>query len=96
MKKLQGFSVIGLIIGIVIAALLGVATYAIIDGNNKAVNFNNYDFYSVIEPTEDNGNIGDHVKGDPNAPVLIFEYADYQWWLARKDGGDWELVSWGY
>lgn len=24
------------------------------------------------------------------------EYADYQWWLARKDGGDWELVSWGY
>ena len=24
------------------------------------------------------------------------EYTDYQWWLARKDGGDWELVSWGY
>ena len=24
------------------------------------------------------------------------EYTDYQWWLARADGGDWELVSWGY
>ncbi len=24
------------------------------------------------------------------------EYTDYQWWLARTDGGDWELVSWGY
>ena len=24
------------------------------------------------------------------------EYEDYQWWLARTDGGDWELLSWGY
>ena len=24
------------------------------------------------------------------------EYTDYQWWLARTDGGAWELVSWGY
>ncbi len=24
------------------------------------------------------------------------EYEDYQWWLARAEGGDWELLSWGY
>ena len=24
------------------------------------------------------------------------DYTDYQWWLARTDGGQWELVSWGY
>ncbi len=24
------------------------------------------------------------------------EYKDYQWWLARKRNGGWELVSWGY
>ena len=24
------------------------------------------------------------------------EYADYQWWLARAEGGGWQLVSWGY
>lgn len=24
------------------------------------------------------------------------EYTDYQWWLARRDGGGWEVVSWGY
>ena len=24
------------------------------------------------------------------------EYADYQWWLARTEGGDWELLTWGY
>lgn len=78
MKRLHGFSVAGIVIGILVVALLGIATYVIIDGNNKATDFNNYDFYSVIEPDGNNGNIGDHVKGDPNAPVLIFEYADYQ------------------
>lgn len=78
MKKLQGFSVVGLIVGIALAAFLGVATFMIIDGNNKATDYSNYDFYSVIEKNEDNGGIGDHVKGKEDAPVLVFEYADYQ------------------
>ena len=78
MKKLKGFSVAGVVIAVLVVALLGVATYAIIDGNNKATDFGKYDFNTVIEPNNDNGNIGDHVKGDENAPVLIFEYADYQ------------------
>ncbi len=78
MKKRKGFSVAGVVIGVLVVILLGVATFAIIDGNNKATNFDNYDFYSIIEPNNDNGNIGDHVKGSTDAPVLIFEYADYQ------------------
>lgn len=78
MRKFQGFSVAGVIIGAVVVAFLAIATFLIIDGNNKATDFNEYDFYSVIEPTKDNGNIGDHVKGSADAPVLIFEYADYQ------------------
>ena len=77
MKK-RGFSVVGVIIGVLVVALIGIAAYMVIDGNNKATNFNNYDFYTAIEPTKDNGDIGDHVKGDKNAPVLIFEYADFQ------------------
>lgn len=24
------------------------------------------------------------------------EYTDYEWWLARTDGGEWEAVTWGY
>jgi len=78
MKKLKGFSVAGIIIGILVVALIAVATYVIIDGNNKATDFASYDFNTIIGPNKDNGNIGDHVKGDKNAPVLIFEYADYQ------------------
>ena len=78
MKRLKGFSAIGVIIGVVAVALIGIVAFVVINGNNKATDFNEYDFYSVIEPTSDNGNIGDHIKGDANAPVLIFEYADYQ------------------
>ena len=25
-----------------------------------------------------------------------YEYKNWEWCLARSDGGDWELVSWGY
>ena len=78
MKKVKGFSVIGVIVGVLIVAAIGVAAYFVIDGNNKATDFSKYDFYSVIPANKDNGSIGDHVKGDANAPVLIFEYADYQ------------------
>ena len=76
MKK--GFSTVGAIIVIAIIAALGIGGYIVIDGNNKATDFSKYDFYSVIAADEHNGNIGDHVKGNPDAPVKIFEYADYQ------------------
>ena len=78
MRQRKGFQAVGLIIGIAVAVLIIIAAVVVINGNNNATNFDNYDFYSVIEPTKDNGNIGDHVKGDKDAPVVIFEYADFQ------------------
>lgn len=79
MKKRTGFATVaGIAIALVFAILIGLGTWLVIDGNNKATNFEDYDFFSVIEPDVHNGNIGDHVKGDKNAPLLIFEYADFQ------------------
>ena len=82
MKK-RGFSVVGVIIGVAVVVFIGIATWLVIDGNNKATNFDDYDFYSVISPDVHNGNIGDHVKKDKDGtytgePVYIFEYADFQ------------------
>lgn len=70
--------VIGAIFGVLVAGVLGYFTYTLIDGNSKITDFNKYDYYSVIPATEDNGNIADHVKGSADAPVLVFEYADFQ------------------
>ena len=78
MKIAKGFSVAALIICVTAVALIGIGAYLVIDGNNKATDFDDYNFYSIIEPDENNGNIGDHVKGSKDAPALIFEYADYQ------------------
>ena len=78
MKTTKGFSVIALIVCVAVVALIGVGAYFVIDGNNNATDFDDYNFYSVIEPDKNNGDIGDHVKGDKDAPVIIFEYADYQ------------------
>ena len=43
------------------------------------------DFHS---PTEEN--MGG-TAWDPDS-----DYTDYQWWLARPEGGEWEVMSWGY
>ena len=78
MKYRQGFQAVGIVIGIVVALLLIFATCMVINANNNAVNYDNYDFYSVIEADKYNGQIGDHVKGDKDAPVVVIEYADFQ------------------
>lgn len=84
MRKHRGFSKFG-VAAIIVAALaaIGGLTWLVIDGNNKATNFDDYDFNSVISPDVHNGNIGDHTKKDKDgtyegSPVLIFEYADFQ------------------
>ena len=78
MKKLNGFSGVYVVITLAILALVGAGAWFVMDGNNKATDFNEFDFYSVIEGSEANGGIGDHVKGKEDAETLIFEYADYQ------------------
>ena len=78
MKKLKGFSIGAAIAIIACVAFIGIASFLVIDANSKATNYNDYDFYSIIGPDVHNGYIGDHVKGDEKAPVLIFEYADFQ------------------
>lgn len=78
MKKLKGFSIAGIIGVVTVIAFILIAGFLVVDGVNKSTDYNSYDFYSVIGPNEHNGYIGDHVKGDEEAPVLFFEYADFQ------------------
>lgn len=78
MKRMKGFSVASAVAIVVVVALIGIAAWMVIDGNNKATDFSKYNFFSVIEADNDNGGIGDHVKGNKDAQVLVFEYADYQ------------------
>ena len=78
MKTNQGSVKVGIIATIIAMAFVIVATVLVINANNSATDYDNYNFYSIISPDSHNGEIGDNVKGDKNAPVLIFEYADFQ------------------
>ena len=45
---------------------------------SSRIDYSKYDLSTIIAPTDDNGNLEEHIKGDKNAPVKIVEYADYQ------------------
>lgn len=83
MKNNRGFSAVAVVAIIAVVALAVVATFLVIDGNNKSTDFSKYNYYSVIDGDVHNGNIGDHVKTDKDGsytgtPLYIYEYADYQ------------------
>lgn len=63
--------VLGFVFGVAALILIG---FGVISANNR----NNDNYCRIMEPSEENGFIGDHVKGSSDAPVLIFEYADFQ------------------
>ena len=67
---------IGGIVGIVLAF---VALIAITQLQNKAdIDYKAYDLNSVIAADENTGGLAENVDGDPDAPVLLYEYGDYQ------------------
>ncbi len=64
--------IFGCVLGVALAALVG---YGIFNATNSTPNG---DYNQVLGPSEENGFIGDHVKGSADAPVKIIEYADFQ------------------
>ena len=82
---------LGVIIGVVlaIAALAGILLIA--QNHNKirtfsyqdtvklseSINYDAYNPHSIIEADENTGHLAEKIKGDQNAPVIIYEYADY-------------------
>lgn len=62
----------------ILVIFVGIVGWRLADKKANSVDYSKYDTNSYIEANDDNGQIADHIKGDKNAPVLIFEYADYQ------------------
>lgn len=68
----------GIIIGVIAIAFLGLVGISLMQAQPKE----KYDLSQIIVAQEDGndqtGGFGDLVEGDPEAPVIIFEYGDYQ------------------
>lgn len=78
MKKGMSNLVATIIVAAVAILLLGGIILAAISKKASEIDFSKYDVNSIVDANDDNGNIADHVKGNKDASVVIFEYADYQ------------------
>lgn len=63
---------------VIAVAFLGIVIWRLADKQATQVDYSNYNINSYIDANENNGGIADHVKGSKDAPVVIFEYADFQ------------------
>jgi len=67
-----------IIIGIIVLCFGGLVTWSVINSKQNAINFSEYDSSGIIPPSDSNGQIGDHIRGDVNSSVILIEYADFQ------------------
>ncbi|MBQ3310208.1 thioredoxin domain-containing protein [Candidatus Saccharibacteria bacterium] len=67
-----------IIVLLIVLAFGGLLTWSLIQKSEAAPNYADFNANGVIEANKYNGEIADHVFGNAEAPVLIFEYADYQ------------------
>jgi len=68
----------GIIIGVLVASFVALIGVSIYQGGKSAIDYEQYDFNTVLEPNAESGEIGEMIMGNPDAPVKIFEYGDYQ------------------
>lgn len=61
------------IIGVLILAFVGLVGISIAQNSVSQAEIS-----VVHEPSDDNGGFGEMIDGDPDAPVKIYEYGDYQ------------------
>lgn len=67
----------GIIIGVLLVAFCGLIGLSWAQ-NQAAVDYSVYELHAVNEADENSGYLAENIEGNPNAPVLLFEYGDYQ------------------
>ena len=66
------------IVVMIVVAFGGLMIWSMGQKSESSANYAEIDADAIISPSKYNGEIGDHVLGNAAAPVLLFEYADYQ------------------
>lgn len=63
---------VGILLTVIVVAFAGLVGVSLFQNREQ------YDLNTIIPASEASGNIGENIEGDPEAPVLLFEYGDYQ------------------
>ncbi len=65
-----------IIIGVILLAFAGLVGWSASQKNPQKTDYDPYQIYTANSEAE-NGSIADHIKGNPDAKVIIFEYINY-------------------
>lgn len=69
----------GIIIGVIVLLFAGILGMSLFGQKRvQTVTAEEYSLDAVNAASEASGGLAENVEGDPNAPLLLFEYADYQ------------------
>ena len=69
-----------IVLAAVVAGFIALAIWAFSQSNtkNEKVDYTKYNAYGIIESDENNGNIGDQVRGNKDSKVVVLEYSDFE------------------
>lgn len=64
------------IVGVIAAVFIAIIMSSVL--SQSSVDYSSYDLDHIIPADENTGNLPENIIGDPSAPVIIYEYGDYQ------------------
>ena len=70
------FTVVAILV--ILALFGGLIAWTTIQKEENPTSVKDYDSAKIIKADDNNGNIGDHVRGNADAKVVVLEYADLQ------------------
>lgn len=64
------------VIGILVIGILGLVGFSML--NRDHFDYSKYDYNTIIPADEASGNLPENIEGSPDAPVILYEYGNYQ------------------
>lgn len=64
------------VVGVIVIAFMSLILLNVL--GQSSANYDSYDLEHIIPADENTGNLPENIIGNPGAPVLIYEYGDYQ------------------
>lgn len=62
-----------LVVGV--SALIGVSIW---QSKSERTNYSSYEAFAINQANDDTGNYAENIEGNPNAPVIMYQYGNYQ------------------
>lgn len=66
-----------IIIAAIIAAFGALVAISVVQ-NHSGVDYSQYNLQNIIPADENSGELAENISGNPDAPIIIYEYGDYQ------------------